>query len=181
MQSDPPMEAQVIKDADDAEWMRLYTRRAELLNWAGITYRYHRKRQRFFDWMDKLTQVAAVVGGVAVLGKSLSEYLPWVGASISISSLLALIYGYSERRQSHKELAEQAMSFSGRIQSTPLGALDEECVCAWEIARAEIDLREPPNLKTLVSKCEWEQATAEGHPNHVPAPKWYQQAHMHFF
>lgn len=172
----------VVSDAaEDADWRRLYTRRAELLNWAGITYRYHRKRQRFFDWMDKLTQVAAVAGGVAVFGKSVSDYLPVVGAGISITSLLALIYGYSDRRQCHKELAEQSISFSGAIQSTPLCDLDESAVCAWERTRAEIDLREPPNLKTLVSKCEWEQATSEGLPNHVPAPKWYHQAHMHFF
>lgn len=181
MQTDSSLDTQVSDVADDAEWTRLYKRRAELLNWAGITYRYHRKRQRFFDWMDKLTQVAAVAGGVAVLGKSLAEYLPWVGAGISLTSLLALIYGYGDRRQSHKELAEEAISFSGKIQSTPLADLDESCLCAWEVARAAIDLREPPNLKTLVSKCEWEQATSEGHPNHVAAPRWYQQAHMHFF
>lgn len=181
MQAVSATESVISDTADDADWTRLYTRRAELLNWAGITYRYHRKRQRFFDWMDKLTQVAAVAGGVAVFGKSVSEYLPLVGAGISITSLLALIYGYSDRRQCHKELAEQAIRFSGVIQSTPLCDLSEDAVCAWELTRADIDLREPPNLKTLVSKCEWEQATSEGHPNHVPAPKWYHQAHMHFF
>lgn len=161
MQAVSATESVISDTADDADWTRLYTRRAELLNWAGITYRYHRKRQRFFDWMDKLTQVAAVAGGVAVFGKSVSEYLPLVGAGISITSLLALIYGYSDRRQCHKELAEQAIRFSGVIQSTPLCDLSEDAVCAWELTRADIDLREPPNLKTLVSKSGYVRRSSE--------------------
>lgn len=166
---------------DDAEWQHLWKRRCGLLNWAGITYRYHRKRQRFFDWMDKLTQVAAVMGGVAVLGKTIGDNLPWVGGAIAATGLLALVYGYSDRRQCHKELAEQAIQFAGDIESLPYSLIDEAKVCDWDKQRAAIDLREPPNLTTLVSKCEWEQAVADGHPNHTKAPAWWQQLHMHFF
>jgi hypothetical protein len=165
----------------DDEWNRVWACRCELLNWARITYRYHRKRQKFFDMADKLTQVAAVTGGVAVLGKTVSEYLPWIGGGISLVGLLALVFGYSDKRQCHKEIAERANRLTGDICSLSINALDEKQISVWERVRAEIDLSEPPNLKTLVQKCEWEQAVADGHPNHTKEPRWWQQAHMHFF
>lgn len=169
-----------VKPAKDV-WQRLWDSRCELLNWAHITYRYHRKRQRFFDMAEKLTQVAAVAGGVAVLGRTLGEYLPWAGGVISLTGLLTLVYGYGDKRQCHKELAERAMQLVGDIEGLPVPDIDESCLSAWKRKRAQIDLLEPPNLKTLVAKCEWEQAVAEGHPKHTAEPRWWQQAHMHFF
>ena len=165
----------------DEQFQEVWRRRCAMLNWAGLTYRYHRKRQRFFDVMDKLTQAAAVGGGVAVAGKTLPDNLPLVGGFIAFTGLLALVYGYGDKRQCHKELAEQAIQLAGAIESLPVRQLTEDQVSAWERVRTTIDLREPPNLKTLVSKCEWEQAVADGHPNHVARPGWLSQLHMHFF
>jgi hypothetical protein len=165
----------------DEEFQAVWARRCEMLNWAGITYRYHRKRQRFFDVMDKLTQAAAVGGGVAVAGRTLPDNLPLVGGLIAFTGLLALVYGYGDKRQCHKELAEQAIQLAADVQSLPVRQVTEVQLGVWERVRASIDLREPPNLKTLVSKCEWEQALAEGHKDHVARPKWWHEAHMHFF
>ena len=96
----------------DEQFQEVWRRRCAMLNWAGLTYRYHRKRQRFFDVMDKLTQAAAVGGGVAVAGKTLPDNLPLVGGLIAFTGLLALVYGYGDKRQCHKELAEQRGSVS---------------------------------------------------------------------
>ena len=169
-----------LEEPSDAEWERIWGRRCELLNWAGITYRYHRKRQRFFDVADKLTQAAAVGGGVAVAGRTLPDSLPAVGGFIAFTGLLALVYGYGDKRQCHKELAEQAVELSGEINGCPVRSLTEEKVCEWERKRADIDLREPPGLKTLILKCEYEQAVAEGHTSHVAPVPWWRQVHMHF-
>ena len=165
----------------DEKFKEVWDRRCEQLNWANITYRYHRKRQWFFDLVDKLTQVAAVGGGVAVAGKTVNDYLPVVGGIIAFTGLLPLVFGYGDKRQCHKELAEMAIQMAGDIESVPARDLTEERVCAWEKTRTTINLREPANLKTLVAKCEWEQAVVEGHRDHTPRPEWWQQAHMHFF
>lgn len=164
----------------DVEFESLWNRRHDLLNWARITYRYHRKRQRFFDVMDKLTQAAAVGGGVAVAGKTLTDELPLVGGAIAFTGLLALVFGYGDKRQCHKELAEDAIQLVGDIEGLPIRDLNEDHICVWERLRATIDLREPPCLKTLVLKCEYEQAVSEGHPNHVEPVPWWRQLHMHF-
>ncbi|SFE09814.1 hypothetical protein [Paracidovorax konjaci] len=46
---------------------------------------------------------------------------------------------------------------------------------------AEIDLSDLSEIKTLVAKCECEQAIADGYPTQTMEPRWWQQAHMHFF
>ncbi|WP_343734512.1 hypothetical protein [Acidovorax sp.] len=174
----PTVSAEPLSDEKFAE---VWKRRCEQLNWAHITYRYHRKRQRFFDVVDKLTQVAAVGGGVAVAGKTVPDYLPAVGGAIAFTGLLALVFGYGDKRQCHKELAELAIQMAGDIEGLPVPDLTEARVCAWEKTRTTISLREPASLKTLVAKCEWEQAVAEGHPNHCEQPGFFRQLHMHFF
>lgn len=188
-----------IAPLSDEKYEEVWGRRCEQLNWSNITYRYHRKRQRFFDVVDKLTQVAAVGGGVAVAGKTLPDHMPAVGWFIAFTGLLTLVFGYGEKRQCHKELAEMAIQMAGDIESIPACQLTEEIVCAWEKTRTTISLREPASLKTLVAKCEWEQAVAEGRQpadfpkapkgQEVPeeqkkwlrCPPWWQQMHMHVF
>lgn len=118
-------------------------------------------------------------GGVAVAGKTLPDNLPLVGGFIAFTGLLALVYGYQDKRQCHKELAEQAIQLAGAIESLPVRQLTEDRVCAWERVRTTIDLREPPNLKTLVSKCEWEQAVADGREPCCTA--WLAQSAAHAF
>ena len=61
----------VEHDASPEAYETGWQQRCELVNWAGITYRYHRKRQRFFDVCDKLVQATALTGGVLVAGKEL--------------------------------------------------------------------------------------------------------------
>lgn len=167
-------------ELSDEAYAAAWQQRYELLNWAGITYRYHRKRQRFFDVCDKLTQIGALGGGVLVAGKALTAHLPMLGSAIAFGGLMALLFGFSDRRQCHKELAAQAMALQGEIVAVPAAELTSEALAQWDAKRCAIDLKEPPNLKTLVAKCEWEQAVAEGHPDHCTRPTWWQQAHMHF-
>ena len=170
----------VCAGSKNEDFQLVWARRHDLLHWASVTYRYHRKRQWFYGVLDRLTQVAAVSGGVAVAGKTLPDHLPLVGGLIVFAGLLALVFGYGDRRQCHKELAQQAMQLSGDIHSCTTDNLTEDQVCRWERVRADIDLQEPPSLPTLVHKCEYEQAVSEGHPKHVPPVPWWRQAHMHF-
>ena len=167
-------------DLSDEAYAAACEQRWELVNWARITYRYHRKRQRFFDVCDKLTQMGALAGGVLVAGKALTDHLPLLGSVIAFSGLMALLFGFSERRQSYKELAEQAMALQGEIVAVPAAELTPARLAEWDARRCAIDLKEPPNLKTLVAMCEWEQAVADGHPEHCARPTWWQQAYMHF-
>lgn len=145
-----------------------------VLNRAWVQVRYHRRRQRFFDLMDKLTKSVTVALGASLFGGQLSEYFPeaapWLAAAITVTGLMALIFGYGDRKQLHKELSEQAAKLAGDIEGVPVGRLDYETTARWAAEFARLAAKCPPALKTLTIMCEHEQASAEGHPGHVHLP-----------
>lgn len=171
--------APLPKPADQGQLR--WNARSEILNWAYITYRYHRKRQWFFDLCDKVTQAASVIMGLAVFGKPVQDHLPALGITIASLGVLALVFGYADRKQCHREIADLARQLAGEIAAVLDAQLSDADLARWELRRTDIDVREPPNLKTLVEKCEWEQACAEGYPDLKQKPCWLRQLHMHFF
>lgn len=91
-----------------------------------------------------------------------------MAAVISGLGLLALVFGYGDRKQVHKELAEQAAGLIAAIERVPAGELNSSRIAEWASEYARLCAKAPPPQKTLTLICEREQATADGHPNHAP-------------
>lgn len=155
---------------EEKAWRRLWDRRCEVLHSANVTYRYHRKRQRFFDLLDKGTKALTVLLGASLLGEAVKQHLPLVAATISALGLMALVFGYGDRKQSHKECAEAAMQLVAKIEEMPTAGITDNFVALVAADHARQNAKEPPALKTLVILCEREQSTAMGHPHHIPRP-----------
>lgn len=137
---------------------------------AWVQVRYQRRRQRFFDLLDKLTKSLTVLLGASLLGETMKQELPLVASAISVLGLLALVFGYGDRKQTHKELGEQAAILAASVEQVPAGELTPAKVSAWSAEYLRLCAKAPPPLKTLTLICEREQATADGHPNHVRQP-----------
>ena len=152
----------------DARWAE----RCSLLFKAWTQVRYQRRRQRLFDLLDKGTKALTVVLGASLLGQYFSASFRWVGVAITSLGLLALVFGYGDRKQQHKELAEQAANLVASIESVPAGRLTAEHTAAWAADFAKLCAKAPPPLKTLTLICEREQATADGNPEHVAEQPW---------
>lgn len=152
-----------------------WEQRCNVLYFAQVTYRYHRKRQRFFDLMDKGTKALTVLLGASLLGDTLKAHVPLVASAISGLGLLALVFGYGERKQAHKELAEVAMQLVAKIEELPISQLTNAVASQWAAELARSNAKEPPALKTLVVLCEHEQSSANGHPDNVPLPPWHKR------
>jgi len=146
--------------------------RCAALHVAHVTLRYHRRRQRFFDLLDKGTKAATVLLGASLLGQQFQKALPLVASAISGLGLLALVFGYGDRKQAHKELAEQAALLAAKIEELPLAKLDDAAVRSWQAEQLRLDAKEPPALRTLVEICEWEEACRAGHAGHMRRPGW---------
>jgi hypothetical protein len=158
---------------DSAEDERLdacWVSRCATLRNAWVQVRYHRRRQRFFDLVDKLTKALTVVLGASLMGRYFAAALPIVATAITSLGLLALIFAYSDRKQQHKELAEQAAHLVSAIEQVPAGELTPSKVAGWGADYARLCAKAPPQLKTLSLICESEQAVADGHPQHVQLP-----------
>lgn len=152
----------------NADW----DKRLNTLYRAWVQVRYHRRRQRFFDRLDKETKaITALLGGATVVGASLKQWEPvLLGPSIALLSLLSLVYSYSDRKQTHKELAEQFAAIVASIELTPEGMESAEEVAKWASKYAEVVGKCPPALKTLTIICEREQSVAEGKAPTVNEP-----------
>lgn len=176
MADNPPMSDQDSPTDSVPQRNALWAMRCDARHRAMVSYRYHRKRQRFFDLLDKVTKSLTVLLGASLLGMEVRNLLPLVASAISGIGLLALVFGYGDRKQSHKELAEQFMALVEKIEGRPFDSVTTEVATQWQAEMARLNAKEPPSLKTLVILCEHEQASADGHPGHVPMPGWHKRA-----
>lgn len=135
---------------------------------AMVSYRYHRKRQRFFDLLDKWTKALSVIAGASLLSDPIKQHVPAVALLISGLGLLSLVFGYGDRKQSHKELADAYALSASKIEGTAPAQLTEVLIAAWEAEVAGMSAKEPPQLHALATICEREQSIANGHPGHIP-------------
>jgi hypothetical protein len=152
---------------DATLWQRRYT----LLFTLGVSYCYHRRRQRFFDLVDKCTKAATVLAGASLIGALVQGYAPWLGGLISALGLLSLIFAYSDRKQAHKELGEAFMLLQAQVVAAGPTMFTESQLAGWEADLDRLNAKEPPTLRALVTLCQNEQAIATGHPQDVrPLP-----------
>lgn len=167
------LSAQAALEESRAE--AVWNQRCAVLRNAWVQVRYHRRRQRFFDLVDKLTKSFTVLLGASLLGQELKTLLPYVASAISALGLLALVFGYGDRKQAHKELAEQAANLVASIEAVPAGQLNAAGTALWGAEYARLCAKTPPPLKTLMLICEREQSTADGYPDHVPMQHWFKR------
>jgi hypothetical protein len=164
-QSNPPALEQFSAELMDDMWKQ----RCGLLYKAWVQVRYHRRRQRFFDMVDKGTKATTLLLGASLFGKHL-ETLNWVATGISALGLMALVFGYGDRKQLHKELAEQAAGLAASIEDMSVAKLTPDGIAQWAGQYARFCAKAPPPLKTLTLLCEHEQSCMDGHPGHVNRP-----------
>jgi hypothetical protein len=167
--------------AEDKRLDAIWDQRCTVLNKAWVQVRYQRRRQRFFDLADKFTKSITVVLGASLMGRFFVEWLPWLATAITSLGLLALVFGYSDRKQLHKDLAEQAAKLVADIEMVPVAGLNFDKTAAWGAEYARLVAESPPPLKTLTMVCEREQAALEGYPEHVPMLPWYKRLVGHFY
>ena len=166
---------QMTNQTDDAVRALYWQRRHAVAYGVGVSYSYHRKRQRFFDLLDKSTRAAMVLLGASLLGEPLKQHLPLVAGAISGLGLLSLVIGYGERKQCHKELAEAFMQVRSAVDLVDFDDVTAARLTGWEADLSRLNGREPPTLNALVTICQNEQSAAMGRLDHVHPLPWHQR------
>ena len=179
--TDAPCIQGVAARAEDKRLAAIWRQRCAVLNRAWVQVRYQRRRQRFFDLADKLHKCLLVMLVASVFGRFYEAFQPWLSYTIISLAVLDLAFGYNYRERLHKVLAEQAAKLVADIERVPVDRLTYNKTAAWAAEYARLVAVSPPPLKTLSLLCEREQATSEGHPNHVSLPSWWRRVVAHLF
>ena len=116
---------------------------------------------------DKGTKAATVLLGATLLGEPIRQHLPWVAAGIAGMGLLSLVFGYGDRKQCHKELAEQFIALRAVVELLDPEAATPTIQAAWEADFSRLNAKEPPALHALVTLCHNEQTLAVGRPENL--------------
>ena len=149
-------------------------RHHELIYCTKLGLLYHRKRERFFDLLDKETKAITVVLGATLLGDFARNAVTAVGGIVSALALLALVFSYSDRKQRHKELAMAYADLRSKIENVGT-AYTEDQLNSWHGEYHKLNGMEPPALGTLVVLCQNEIAVEEGQLDKVVKVHWYKQ------
>ena len=163
--------------SDESDY--LWKSRSDLMHRLEVSVRYHRKRESYFDMLDRWTKAIAIVGGSAALADiGGRETVRWAAAIIATTSTAALVFGFSEKARLHNDLAAQFGVLESSIARRGERGFLENDLNTWNSELRMIETREPPILSTLARICEEENYRARGHSttDKVPAyRRWFAQ------
>lgn len=171
-------------DADKAyrhDWNRRYL----VLNQIQLSVLYHRKRERFFDSLERLMQAvvtASATGGVALLLAAQSDktFELWFMATTAAVSMIQLAYAPGAHAKQHAQLATEFHNLWAEGIAIGEEWTPEECNTLQSRA-LKIGAAEPPQLGAVVVLCENEIAMAAGQPSKVRALPIYMRLLKHLW
>jgi hypothetical protein len=156
----------------------LWKSRHDVLYRVELSALYHQKRERFFEACDKMAKAVAVIGGSWALAKIGGDaVMPYVAATITITSTLSLVFGLADRSRRHAELAKSFRQLEAKI----IGKTDftEADVSDWATQERLLETGEPPSLGNLVRICQNELAVAQGHPSMIKKVGFFRALFAH--
>ena len=148
----------------DAAREYLWQQRHQALTRARLACMYHRRRERWFDALDRASSVIGIVGGSsALVAIGNDDAVRWVALAPALASAVVLVYGFAAKARLHADLAAEYIGLERDILLRGEREFTESDVARWHAQHAAIGAREPRTLGALVVECQNEQAIAAGH------------------
>ena len=126
--------------------------------------RYHMRRQRFFDRLERTVAVASLVTGsstvVALLASVDERLVLTAAAATAVAGASAVIFTPGLRARQHNELAREFISLEQELVRTR--DVTPERLAELTARRLQIEAGEPPILRVLDAMCHNELLTAIG-------------------
>jgi len=172
-------------DITDSEYTHNWVRRHECIYKLQLSVLYHRKRERYFDMLERLLQTlvtASASGGVALLLAAQTDrsFALYFVAAAAVVSMFQLAYAPAARARQHAQLATDYQSLWS--ESIVLGEVWSAQTCDTVQSKwLRIGTSSPPQLGALVVDCENEIAIAYGSRENVRVIPVYMHALKHIW
>lgn len=140
--------------------------RAAVLCRAEVSVRYHRSRERFFDWTDRLVKVASILAGsAAALKLAGDDRLVVIGFAVAAINASSLAIGLSERARRHASLAQRFADVISNMAAAGVETASMAELRQWDAAMRKIEADEPAPMPTV-------QAVAQRDYERTLGAKW---------
>lgn len=160
----------------------LHERRHNIIYKIRLSTLYHRKRERFFDVLDKfvsgfilVTATAAVTSlfqGIAAAEKTLS-------AATALLSMIPVVFNPAQKARHHNQLIQQYCQLLSQCEQAGEDWDEKQCN-QFSAEFVKISAAEPTALGALVADCQNELALSYG--EEPPASlNFYHRSFKHFF
>jgi hypothetical protein len=160
----------------------LWGRRHEVLYRAELSVLYHRKRERFFAFWDRLVTAIAIIGGSAAFASvGGPDVVKWAAAIIAVTSTVSLVFGFGARARTHSGLAQRFLELEARIVGRGERDFTEADINEWESVARTLETEEPPTLSSLVRACQNELARAKGEYDKIVPLGWWRRLTMNIW
>jgi hypothetical protein len=128
-----------------------------------LSSRYHRRRERFYDLADRITNAVVLIAGSAAFAAAANaDFVKVAGLLAALAGATTLVFGFSEKARRHSGFASSYKLIESEILKVGDFDYTEEQVNAWRSRIAEIESGEPPALRALIVLCQNDIAIAEG-------------------
>jgi hypothetical protein len=166
----------------DEEFRYLWGKRHNVLYKSELSTLYHRKRERFFDFWDRVITAIAIIGGSAAYANvGGPDAVKLAAATIAVTSTISLVFAFAARARTHAGLAQRFLELQARIVGRGERDFSESDVNEWESVFATLETQEPPTLSSLVRACQNELARARGDYGKIVPIRFWHRLTMHFF
>lgn len=152
--------------------------RYDLLFGVRRSVRYHNRRERFFDRLNKVSTFLSALAGTATIAAVLAKAGPGLtitfALAVAVFSIIDLVVGTAQQARLHNDLARRFFGLEKGIITCK--DLSEEMVADFTAQRLDIEANEPPPLKVLDSICHNELLRAMGEDESCYVKiEWYQR------
>ena len=148
----------------DAQADHLWVRRCSAIYRSRLSTLYHRKRERFFDGVDKLSSAATAVAATSAVALLLRENQSLDSAAAVLTaalSLVPLIFNPAMKARHHAELAAEFKRVLADAERAGQHWTAAQCD-AFAARIIEIEAAEPAPLGGLIADCQNQMELAAG-------------------
>lgn len=145
--------------------------------------RYHDRRTAYFELLQRLTNVIAILLAGVVVMELVGATSPWWIRTLAVAGALLtagdLVIGFGRKADVHRDLKRRFIALEGQLE----GGDDLEKI---RRRRLSIEAEEPPVHRALDLLCHNEMSAAMGwdpkkNPEHFSHVPWYMQMTANLF
>ena len=143
--------SEAFASQDEANRSHWWERRHRLMFTGELSQRYHRKRERFFAFLDRLAKAVALIGGTTAAARALQTDAAVVaGFIVAVTSAFALVFAWGDAARRHGELAADCARLLATVTSKGETTFQAKDLDDFESKLHELAAKEPAQMSALV-------------------------------